>query len=73
MKWGAPRKPLPVPGSTCKMERFAYLPTRMKDGTWLWWEPYVQACFFTTRGYWADGELTGSDWFSNGRTPKERA
>lgn len=45
MRWR--RKDLPPIGTTVHVTRFALLPTRMDDGTWVWLERYDQTNYVT--------------------------
>lgn len=46
--------------------RFAYLPTRMHDGTWVWWEEYrarrVDVGNLDTRYRWQRHVTEAEDW-----------
>lgn len=39
MRWKSKKEPL-VEGLAVSVERFAYLPRKMEDGTWVWLEKY---------------------------------
>tara|TARA_R110002074_G_scaffold402324_1_gene606960 strand:- start:14563 stop:14805 length:243 start_codon:yes stop_codon:yes gene_type:complete len=41
MRWKSKKKPLVLGLSEC-VERFAYFPRQMEEGTWVWLEKYIQ-------------------------------